>query len=380
MDSFDDFIAPVTREQFEAEYAGRKPLHIPASADHPNRAALLSWSEMNGLLAQSSIWTPTSLKMVFNNEPIDPAAYCSPIHIHGGLRSQPQPGKMNGLLAMGASLIAEDAQYLTPALRTASRTLSHEFAALVAVNIYCSFKGVQAFGPHFDLHDVFAVQTEGEKIWRLYANQADRPVGYPEFDDPRQTRQWLNQTKGDLVSEVRMRPGDVLYVPRGWYHDAIAVDGASLHATFSVTPLYGRLLFSLLETAAMQDPAFRAWLPAAARNNGADLSEMLSDLGRRLAELAAGPGIHDEVAMAQQKLQPRDAGFDLPRQPALTLLRRTGMPGPMIKGLGGQVVEWALTQPQVALEDMIAQFDFIPETVVRDAIDACRQSGALKPV
>ncbi len=65
-----------------------------------------------------------------------------------------------------------------------------------------------------------------------------------------------------------MRPGDVLYLPRGWYHDALAVDGPSLHVTLSVTPLYGRILFRLLEPAAMQDPAFRAWLPPADRDGG----------------------------------------------------------------------------------------------------------------
>jgi hypothetical protein len=38
----------------------------------------------------------------------------------------------------------------------------------------CSFGGVRALATHFDLHDVFAVQIEGEKVWRLYENRADR--------------------------------------------------------------------------------------------------------------------------------------------------------------------------------------------------------------
>ena len=54
--------------------------------------------------------------------------------------------------------------------------LEREFAARVAANVYCSFKGVQAFQTHFDLHDVFAVQAEGEKCWRVYEARADTPV------------------------------------------------------------------------------------------------------------------------------------------------------------------------------------------------------------
>ena len=54
--------------------------------------------------------------------------------------------------------------------------LEQTFAARVAANVYCSFKGVQAFQTHFDLHDVFAVQAEGEKTWRVYESRADAPV------------------------------------------------------------------------------------------------------------------------------------------------------------------------------------------------------------
>ena len=54
--------------------------------------------------------------------------------------------------------------------------LEREFAARVAANVYCSFQGVQAFQTHFDLHDVFAFQAEGEKTWRVYEARADTPV------------------------------------------------------------------------------------------------------------------------------------------------------------------------------------------------------------
>ena len=54
--------------------------------------------------------------------------------------------------------------------------LEREFAARASANVYCSFKGVQAFQTHYDLHDVFAVQAEGEKTWRIYESRADTPV------------------------------------------------------------------------------------------------------------------------------------------------------------------------------------------------------------
>jgi hypothetical protein len=211
---------------------------------------------------------------------------------------------------------------------------------------------VQAFGTHFDLHDVFAIQTEGEKTWRLYQNRADSPVALPGDES-------------DL---------------RGWYHDALATEGASLYVTFSVTPLYGRVLFSLLENAALQDPAFRAWLTPASLDGGRALSAQLADLGRRLQALTALPAFRDEVAMAQERLAARPVEFALPERRPLTLYRPTGLLAPRIEGPARVAIGWAVSQPQFALEDMIAQFDFIAEADIREAVAVAERGGALERV
>ncbi len=373
--SLNELLAPITLDQFRADYEGRKPLHIPAGPE-ARRRALLDWAGFNRLLSQTAIWNAANLKLVHNGEPIPPEQYCIEARSQSGVALQPSPAKVETLMAMGASVIAGDVQSLTPEFRALSETLGREWAALVGANIYCSFGGVQAFGTHFDLHDVFAVQVEGEKTWRLYANRADAPVDFP--DDGPEVRRWLTQSRGPLMQEVRMKPGDVLYLPRGWYHDALATEGASLHVTFSITPLYGRVLFRLLESAAMQDPAFRAWLAPASRDNGAPLQKQLTGLGQKLAALAAHPAFRDEVAMAQERLVPRPTTYDLPNRKTLTHYRPTGLQAPRVAGPAAQALDWILGQPQVALEDVIAQFDFVPEQALRDAVAAAEKAGALK--
>lgn len=374
MHSLDDLLHPITPAAFHADYEGRKPLHIPAGAGAPKRA-ILDWAGFNRLLNQSSIWSAATLKLVANAEPIPPEQYCITVQTQSGPVVQPSPAKVQTLLSMGASVIAGDVQALTPEFQALSAVLGRTSAALIGANIYCSFGGVQAFGTHFDLHDVFAIQTEGEKTWRLYQNRADSPVALPDEADP---RAWFTRTRGPLMQEVRMRPGDVLYLPRGWYHDALATEGASLHVTFSVTPLYGRVLFSLLEGAALQDPAFRAWLAPASADGGRALSDQLADLGRRLQALTALPEFRDEVAMAQERLVARPATYALPDRQPLSLYRPTGLAGPRIDGPARVAIGWALSQPQFALEDMIAQFDFISEAAIREAVAAAERAGALE--
>lgn len=370
-----DLLAPLTPDQFFSDHDGRKPLHIPA-LDGEDKRALLDWDTFNGLLSQASLWTHTNLKMVHNGQPIAADAYCAEVQTLAGPVVRPSPAKVQVMMAMGATVIANEAGELTPELRAVCDMLREAFAASVAANIYCSFQGVRGFGPHYDLHDVFAIQTEGEKVWRLYRNRAEDPVDYPGEGET--TRDWLARNAGPVMQEVRMRPGDVLYLPRGWYHDALAVDGPSLHVTLSVTPLYGRILFRLLEPAAMQDPAFRAWLPSADRDGGAALAEQLADLGRRLSKLAASPAFRDEVAMAQQRLRPRAPTYDLPRRQTLTFYTATGLAAPVVSGPARLAIDWAMTQPRFALEDMIAQFDFVAEADLRAAVEGAEKAGALR--
>ncbi|PQZ77446.1 MULTISPECIES: JmjC domain-containing protein [unclassified Brevundimonas] len=375
MHSLDELLHPITPDRFFAEFHGRKPLHIPAG-DSVGKRSLLDWAEFSRLLNQSSIWSASSLKLVRDTVAVPPDQYCRIVKTQSGQVLRPDPAKVAVFMATGASVIAGDAQELTPNLSAVTAMLGRAFAAAVGVNLYCSFKGVRAFGAHYDLHDVFALQVEGEKVWRLYENRADAPVDFPA--DTPDTRRWLEQSRGRLMTEVRMRPGDVLYLPRGWYHDALAQDGASLHVTFSVTPLYGRIIFSLLEHAAMQDPAFRAFMPPADQDGGKALQAHLSDLGQRLARLAALPAFRDEIAMTQERLIARPARFDLPQTTTLTAYRWTGVRGPACAGPAAHAMQWAMSQADFALEDLIAQFDFVAEADIRAAIEQAEKAGALK--
>lgn len=369
-----ELLHPITPETFRSDYDDRKPLHIPAATGAP-KAALFDWARFNSLLDQTALWTAQNLKLVFNGEPVPPPQYCVEARTSAGPVQRPSPAKVQPLMAMGASLIAEEVQTLSPDVRALSTALSRDFAGLVGANVYCSFGGVQAFNTHFDLHHVFAVQVEGEKIWRLYQNRNPDAVAFPT--EGRDIKRWFAETRGPLMQEVTMRPGDVLYLPRGWYHDAMTTEGASLHVTFSVTPLYGRILFSLLEAAALQDPAFRAWLRPAAEDGGKPLQAQLADLGRRLADLAASNAFRDEIAMTQERLTPRGQPYALPERLPLTRYQPTLLRPPMIAGPAAMAVDWAMGQQTVSLEDMIAQFDFIPEADLRAAVNAAERAGAL---
>lgn len=374
MITIDDILAPVTAQQFRDNYQGRLPLHIPAGDDDHKRA-LLDWASFNRLLSQSAIWTSQNLRLMLHRKAVPPDDYCDLRPAFNGAEFRPSPQKVDVFLTAGASLVANEMQTLHPPIAKTAALLSRAFAAQIGANVYCSFKDVQAFGPHYDNHDVFAVQTEGEKIWRIYENRIEMPVDLPP--DTPETRQWLEQACGPLMSEIRMRPGDVLYLPRGRFHDAIAVDGASLHVTFSVTSLYGRILFSLLDSAAIQFAAFRAYFPPAAEDDGKPLAAHLSRLGALLSDLVSSPAFLDEVAMSQERLVTRPASFTLPERTASTGFRITGRAFPAAGTAIRLAYDWCVAQDRFSLEQMLAEFDFIEVAELRQAIDDALAAGAL---
>ncbi len=156
--------------------------------------------------------------------------------------------------------------------------MAEEFGAKTLANIYCSFKGVQAFQTHYDLHDVFAFQAEGEKTWRVYEARADAPTTpIPPGDE---AEQWIIESRGKVLFEAHMKPGDMLYLPRGQYHDALTGSQASLHV-ISVSRRHGAPLFKLLETAVTRESAFRAYVPDA--RDQAALRERLAALAERVS-------------------------------------------------------------------------------------------------
>ncbi len=375
MHSLDDLLHPVSPEQFRAEYVGRKPLHIPAAGDD-RKAGILTWADFNRLLGQGSLWTSDHLRLMRNYVAVPPDQYCHPVATPHGEVLRPWPQKVEVFLSAGASLIANDVLTIHESLMQIGETLAQTFAASIGANIYCSFQGVQAFGTHFDNHDVVVVQTGGTKVWNLYENRADNPI--ENFPDDAATRRWFEQSRGSLMQQVTMRAGDVLYLPRGWYHDALATDGPSLHVTFAITPLHGRTLLALLNIEAMKDPAYRAFAPPATEDGGAALAEHLAAYGQILARIAASPAFGEEVAKAQTRMTPRPPSFTLPERKPVTLYRTTGRSFPACPGAVRETYDWAIEERQFAIEDMVAHFQSLSEQDVRAGVAAAEAAGALQ--
>jgi hypothetical protein len=289
---------------------------------------------------------------------------------------RPSPAKVEVFLSAGASILANDVLTLHSPITRAGVALGEALAAEVGASVFCSFKGGRAVATHYDVHEVFAVQTEGEKVWNLYEGREIDPVGYP----PGMTQTDFNKACGRLVSTITMKPGDVLYMPRGFYHDTVTPDQPSLHVSFTVMPLAGRSILSLLDGPVLQDAAFRAWLPAADADGGALLEARLADLATRLAGIVASPAFRDEVALLQRRLIPRVPDFTLPARKPATLYRVTGRAFPDTGAMARLAYDWMIEERQFAVEDLVADMESLSEADIRSALAGAEQAGAVQRI
>lgn len=392
--TFEDLLGSFTVERFMSEFYQRKPILIPGTDGGRLARSVLDWRGFNRMLHLESHWSEQDLRLVMNGRPVLAEHYCQTIQTPKGPQVRASAAKVRLFASMGASIVADGVQHLSPEIAALADMLAHRFMALTEANIYCSFRNVQAFGAHYDLHEVFALQCEGEKTWRIYQNREDNPVNPPPFTDD--ARLELDRAKGPLMFEVQARPGDVLYIPRGWYHDAIATADASLHLTLSVTPLSGRALLPALEEIALRDSQFRAYLPDHREDGGAALASHLDDLSRRLAAIMLSKEFTHAVSVAQRKRAGGHTALTLPLVDTLQWFGGTGQSASVVRGRDGAILEtgarriglgllhepaeWMLGRPAFSLQEAKARFPHFGVDELRVLVNGMLSAGCIRSI
>jgi len=306
--TFAELIHPVTPEEFFAEYHDKKPLYIPGTPD--KFASVMSWRTLNDMLNMTSVWSGISLQLMLDKKVVPVADYCRPsIDRNNAQLMQPDATRVTALLRQGASLVANDVDTLSPGLRSVAGALENELGAKAQANVYCSWQQRQAFDSHFDTHDVYAIHLEGEKVWQVYKTRADKPIAHPRYRHYGQAHH--ERAKGEVLMEVTMRPGDLLYLPRGQYHDALASDSSALHVSLGLTAVIGIDFLDLVYEMAIDDPLFRANVPVPSSDDKS-LTDHMSRLARRFGEIAATPEALEQFKRFRREFRYHRGGFQLP--------------------------------------------------------------------
>jgi hypothetical protein len=156
----------------------------------------------------------------------------------------------------GSSIVLLFLHERWPPLKILCQSLSSELSSRVQANMYLTPPGAQALKTHYDTHDVLVLQIHGKKRWRLFDRAVQLPLSHDRYTGNEDI------SLGSPMTEVTLNPGDLLYLPRGYPHDAQSADSASLHLTIGVLSItWASVLLRAVQSAIDGNPVFRQSLP-----------------------------------------------------------------------------------------------------------------------
>ena len=174
------------------------------------------------------------------------------------------------LFADGSTVVLQGLHRLWPPLIEFADQLAADLGHPTQVNAYVTPPSSRGFSPHYDVHDVFVLQVAGEKHWTIHE---------PVLEEPLRTQPWNDRAaevaaaaQREPVIDAVLRPGDALYLPRGYLHSAVALGRTSAHLTIGVHSVTRwsavESVLDLVRTLAADDRELRRALPL-----GVDLAD-----------------------------------------------------------------------------------------------------------
>jgi hypothetical protein len=319
-----DLVAPLGVSQFFQEVQGETYRRFEGRAGR--FADLLPWPALNAILRQHRLEFPR-LRLALDGRPVPMESYTDLVPTRRGgdiprLRSAPFTEHLRG----GATMVLDSIQELSDPIGDLARRLEHDLRESVQVNLYAGWGATHGFDVHWDDHDAFIIQVAGRKRWRMHGPTRTAPL-HRDVEPPEQP--------GEPIADFVLEDGDVLYVPRGHWHDVTAVGEMSLHLTLGFSPATGVDLVTWLADKLRASTPFRQDLPrfAAEEDRAARAAALRAEL-----EAALTPDVVDRF------LADRDASA--PAHP------RIGLPWAATPGLlpDGDETEVRFLVPRAVLE------------------------------
>jgi hypothetical protein len=280
-----------TTAAFAAESWGNQAVFARAATLPGAFADLFSADAVDELVTRRGLRTPF-VRMANEGTVLNPARYTAPGGFGAEIADQVSADKVLDEFAGGATLVLQGLHRTWAPLAEFTRQLVADLGHPVQVNAYITPPSARGFDPHYDVHDVFVIQIAGEKTWRIHPPVHRSPLRSQTWDSHR--AEVAQEAANPPAIEETFRPGDVLYLPRGWIHSATALGGTSIHLTIGVAALTRHDVLREVLTRAETAESLRAALPL-----GVDLSDpaVVADLVTgALADLAGFAGADPDQA------------------------------------------------------------------------------------
>jgi hypothetical protein len=255
LEALEAMLAPHAPGEFFDSSWGVNVLHVHGEAGRFRR--LMPWPRLSEILRRHRLDFPR-LRLVRDGKPLPVASYLR--HVSGSRQKTTIPriksSELTRQLREGATLVLDAVDELSEPVEELAVRLELLFREHVQVNMYAGWQTSRGFDLHWDDHDVFILQVAGRKRWSVYGETRRAPL----VNDVSKAE----RPSGDPVWAATLEDGDLLYIPRGWWHVAEPLAEPTLHLTVGVHNRTGLDLLRWLSERLRASEAFRRDLPRAA--------------------------------------------------------------------------------------------------------------------
>lgn len=214
--TIEQLLAPLRVERFYNDYWDSSIAHIPNS---PWRRNFITSHDIDSLFAQLSDGESVSVTRTLGSKSL---CGFNPNRKFDGSNKAFGGNLLYTALSQGFSVkIGHAERYSNKILRTRGVLERHIQQPANDSSVFVSPPGSQAFPPHVDDEHTFTLQLVGTKQWFFYKRISERRRGEVDEDET-----------GSLHSSIVLRPGDLLYVPRGLVHKTVSGETMSLSVSF----------------------------------------------------------------------------------------------------------------------------------------------------
>ncbi|MFL6337329.1 MAG: cupin domain-containing protein [Pyrinomonadaceae bacterium] len=217
-------------------------------------AHMMPWGRLSEILGRQRLDFPR-LRLVRDGKSLPVSSYLR--HATSAKQKAPIPRlKSAGLareLREGATLVLDAVDELSGPVEELAKGLELLFRERVQVNLYAGWQTSRGFDLHWDDHDVFILQVTGRKRWSVYGQT--RPC--PLVNDIEKAQ----KPEHEPLWEGTLEDGDLLYLPRGWWHVAVPLAEPTLHLTVGVHNRTGLDLLRWFSERVRASETFRRDLP-----------------------------------------------------------------------------------------------------------------------
>ena len=200
--------------------------------------------------------------------------------------SRPTSDELRRSLADGWTIFVRHAERHHGPLAELADEFRTGFQAPIDIHFFCTPAATEGFGWHYDVEDVFILQTQGSKNYRLRKNTVNP---WPLVETTPGDLSY--EAERSLVMECLLKAGDWLYIPPGYWHAAQAEE-LSVSLSVGVMSPTAIDLLELLRPMLVESLRWRQRLPLTSELSGLSaeesrkrLREIVTDLGKDLAKL-----------------------------------------------------------------------------------------------